>query len=348
MENEKEITQEEAKNNKKKMKNLVSTIIILAGLLIGSLFVDVAQLIKGSGFSEKNLGKTDIFESKEKTWVAYTEPIVNVKVISDDSCEKCDPSEVLVWLRRVLPTISAQKISYDSEEGKNLVSQLEVKSLPALVFGESVNKTDFFGQAQVLFDQKDKLYKLKTQELGLEPGKYLELPKISDGDAIFGKTDSKVKVVLFSDFQCPYSKLFYKSFRDTMKQYGDKVAFVYKHLPLSFHQKANDAALASSCALEQNKFWEYSDKLYLAQNEWGSAKDNQIFKNYARVSGLNAVNFGKCLDDKKYQENIDADINEGGNFGISGTPAIFINDQFKNGVVSVADLKTAIDAELEK
>lgn len=333
--------------NSRRIKNLVSITIILAGLFVGSLFVDVVQLVKGNGFSEKNLQKGEIFEAGGKTWVAFDEPIVNVKVVSDETCEKCDPSEALVWLRRMVPTISAQKVDYASTEGQALKDQFAIKTLPAFIFSDSITRTNFYSQAQILFDKKDNLFSLKTQELGLAPGKYLDLLELKGGDPVLGKSDAKIKVFLFSDFQCPYCKMFWKTVRDTMKQYPDQ-ALVYKHLPLSFHNQAENAALASECALEQEKFWEYGDKLYASQSDWSNAQGTQKFKDYARDLKLNTAQFGKCLDDKKYQSKIDADKNEANNFGISGTPAIFINSQFKNGVISADDLKAAIDAELKK
>lgn len=339
----------EAKDiNSRKIKNLISAVIILAGLFVGSLFVDLAQLVKGNGFSQKNLQKGEIFEAGGKTWVAFDEPIVNVKVISDETCEKCDPSEALVWLRRMVPTISAQKVDYASTEGNALKEQFAIKTLPAFIFSDSISRTNFYGQAQILFDKKGNQFALKTQELGLSPGKYLDLPEVKEGDAILGEKDSQVKVYVFSDFQCPYCKLFWKTLRDTMKQYSDQALFVYKHLPLSFHNQAENAALASACALEQEKFWEYADKLYAGQSEWSNSTGTQKFKDYARDLKMNTVQFNKCLDDKKYQSKIEADKNEASNFGISGTPAIFINSQFKNGVISAEDLKAAIEEELKK
>lgn len=334
--------------NARKIKNLISAVIILAGLFVGSLFVDVVQLVKGNGFSEKNLQKGEIFEAGGKTWVAFDEPIVNVKVISDETCEKCDPSEALVWLRRMVPTISAQKVDYASTEAGALRGQFEVKTLPAFIFSDSITRTNFYGQAQILFDKKGSMFSLKTQELGLTPGKYLDLPERKEGDAVAGKNDSNVKIFVFSDFQCPYCKLFWKTLRDTMQQYGDQALFDYKHFPLSFHSQAENAALASECALEQGKFWEYADKLYASQSEWGNSTGTQKFKDYARDLKVNTTQFNKCLDDRKYQDKIEIDKNEANNFGISGTPAIFINNQFKNGVVSAEDLKAAIEEELKK
>ena len=334
--------------NDKKIKNLISITVLLSGLFIGSLFVDVAQIIRGGGFSVKNLNKSDIFAVNGKTWVAYSEPVVSVKVVNDDNCVDCDSSEVLVWFRRVLPTISTEKISFDSQEGKDLIGKFEIKTLPAFIFDDKLIETDFYTQANILFEQKEESYVLKTQELGLEPGRYLETPEIKETDATFGNADTNTKVVIFSDFQCPYCKIFWGTLREAMKTYGDRTLFVYKHFPLDSHSQANNAALAASCAQEQNKFWEYGDKLYATQDNWGKATGTQKFKEYARNLSLDVTKFNKCLDSKQYQAIIDADKSEAMNFSLSGTPAIFINSQLKKGVISATDLQTAIDQELAK
>ncbi len=334
--------------NKKKIKNLISALILVSGLLVGSLFVDLSQLIKGSGFSQKNLNKTDIFEAGQKTWVAYTEPAVTAKVVSDENCAECDPAEALVWLRRVSPTISAEKINFDSDEGKKLIEKFSIKSLPAFIFSKSVVNTEFYAQAQAIFSQKDDQFKLNTQELGLSPGRYLETPSVNEKDAIFGNKDAKVKVIIFSDFECPYCSALHQSARQIMSQYKDKAFFAYKDFTLDFHLQAENAALAANCALEQGLFWEYADKLFADQTNWQNTTGVQKFKDYAQNLGLESPQFNQCLDSKKYQDKIDSDKIVATDFGITGTPAIFINDKFINGVISTDDLKKIIEEELAK
>jgi protein-disulfide isomerase len=336
------------KKIKNKMKNLISIIILLLGMFIGSLFVDFSQLIRRDGFSNKKLNQSDIFEADKKTWVAYSEPVVNVAVVNDDGCENCKVDEILVWLKRILPTLATKKIAYNSEEGKQLIQKFSIKTLPAFVFGSEVKQTDFYSQAGTLFDEKDNQLALRTQDVGIPAGKYVELPKINDGDAVFGYNEAKVRVVIFSDFQCPYCKLFQSNLRDIMKNYQDKVIFDYKFLPLDIHTQANDAALAAGCALEQNKFWEYADKLYANQTVWSTKDDLPKFKEYAKMLGLDVVKFNQCLVDKKYQTKIDADKKEADSFAISETPSIFVDDQFQSGTISADQLKSAIDKELAK
>lgn len=334
----------------KKIKNLIALAVLLGGLFIGSVFVDVMQLAKGSGFSQKALSKMDIFELGGKTWVAYPEPIVKVQVVSDDTCPECAPDEVLVWLRRVVPTILTEKIDVNSGSGKQFVSQEGIKTIPAFIFSGEVEKTDFFQQAQVLFNKKDNKYVLSTSELGVPVGKYIETPAIGENDIKIGPEDAKVKVVEFSDFQCPYCKTFYTAaLKKMLSDYGDKVLFVFKNLPLDFHPQSNNASLAAECANEQGKFIIYADKLFANQDTWGKTQGTQSFKSMAQqIAGMNIAQFNQCLDDKKYQDKIDRDKEEAKSFGVSGTPAVFVNDQFKNGAIDYNTLKAAIDGELAK
>ncbi len=346
MEMKNDPSEEELKN--KKMKNLISLVILLAGLLAGSLFVDVSQLVRGSGYSQKNLNKSDIFEASGKTWVAYSEPAVPMRVISDDACQNCDPSEVLVWLRRVVPTISVQKVNFDSAEGKQLISQFGIKTLPAFVFDQAVEKTELYSQAKDLFTAKNGQDVLNGQLLGIPVGKYIASPTIGASDATIGASDAKVKVVIFSDFQCPSCKTLFPAFRSVIAKYQDRVEFAFKELPLSSHPQSGDAALAATCAQDQGKFWEYADKLYAAQAEWGNAKDITYFKNYAVALKLNAGQFNKCLDGKTHQDSIDASTKEAVDFAISGTPTVFVNDQLEEGVITADQLGKDIEAQLAK
>jgi len=338
----------ENNKGKNRIKNLISIIILLVGLLIGSFCIDFIQLFKGGGFSQKNLNKTDVFEVGEKTWVAFSEPIVDVKVITDDECESCDASDILVWSRRVMPTLSAKELSFDSEEGKEIIEENNIKFLPTFIFSKSVKETDFYTQAQALFTEREGSLFMHYEKLGVEPGRYLDAPEIKEDDAVFGNKDSEVKVVVFSDFQCSHCQSFYKSFREVMKEFEDQAFFNLKQLSLEINPRSEGAALASFCALEQEKFWEYADKLYSDQVRWVNSATNQVFKNYASSLKLDVNQFSSCLDEKKYQDKIDESIEEAISFNIMGTPATFVNANFQTGAVGYDELKKAIEAELEK
>lgn len=292
----------------KKIKTLISLAILLGGLFVGSLFVDVAQLLSGQGFSPRKLNNTDVFTQNGKTWVAFSQPIINVKVLTDDSCENenCKPDQILIFLRRIMPTMVANKIATDSAEGKALIDQFGIKTIPAFVFSEEVKQADIYAQAPQLFTEKDNRLALDTVQMGAPVGKYLTLPTVADDDVVIGSRDAKVKVIEFSDFQCPYCKAFQASIKQMLSDYGDKVEYVYKFFPLDIHPQAQNAALAGACANEQGKFLDYANNLFDKQDEWGKTTGTQKFKDYARQLGLNATQFNQCLDSKKYADKVAA------------------------------------------
>lgn len=333
---------------KKRAKNYLSVIILLAGLLVGSVFVDVAQFVSQRGISPRALKQLDVISLEGRTWVAYNEPAVTVQVISDKNCEACDATEAVKMMKRVIPTLLVKEVQFDSPDGQSLAEKMKIKSLPAFVFDENITKTDIYVQAQDIFQAQDKSYLIDTAQIGIQPGKFLTLPQINADDAQAGPADAKVKIVLFSDFQCPYCKTFYEqSFKQAMSEYKDRVLFVFKHVPLSIHDKALATSIAAECAGEQGKFWEMADKLYATQKDWSPAKQ---FDGRVQASGLgmNLVQFTSCVDQQKYKDKINADNAVAQDFGISGTPAFFVNDQFFGGLVPYEQMKQAIEEQLNK
>lgn len=333
----------------KKVKSLTALLVIVGGLFIGSLYVDVAQLVTKSGFSSRALKTTDVVTAAGKTWVAYDQPIVHVTALTDETCKECQTDEALVWLRRIAPTVSVEKLDVSKDaRAKDVVASAHITSLPAFVFSKEVAELPIYGQAQQLFTalDKDSGYLLDTAQVGIPVGKYLELPQVGEKDIQSGSKDAPVRVVEFTDFQCPYCKAFHQTLQQTLKEYGDKVLYVYKNYPLPIHAQAENAALAGECANEQGKFAPYADNLFAKQDEWGKTTGVQKFKDYARTLKLDTAQFNTCLDSKKYQESVSASLDEGKKFGISGTPGTFVNGTFLNGAVPQSDLKAAIDAEL--
>ena len=335
-------------SSKKKIKNLIALSILLGGLFGGSIFVDVIQMINGGGVTPEKLSKSDVFRSAGKTWVGYSESIIKADVLTDDTCEECKPDEVLLWLRRIVPTILTRKIDQNSEEGKKIVSDFNIKTIPAFVFSKEIKETEFYQQASVLFEEKDGRLFLKAAEVGIPIGKYIQAPNIFDYDIRIGSDDAKVKIVEFSDFLSVSSQTFHLAVKKILAEYGNRIQYVFKQFPFELSLQSGNAALASECANDQKKFMEYADKLFESQSDWGMSEGLQKFKNYARQKGLNAIEFDQCLDEQKFQDKIGKNIEDGKGFGVSETPVLFINQQFKNGIISYDDLKNAIESELAK
>ena len=163
-----------------------------------------------------------------------------------------------------------------------------------------------------------------------------------------GDKDAPVTLVEYSDFQCPFcSRHFSQTQPQIEEQYvkTGKVRFVYKHFPLdSIHPQATPAALASECAREQGKFWEYHDLIFQNQQSLGDAS----YKQWAAQLRLDTAEFNDCYDSKKYQDRVTADLQQGSSAGIRGTPGFFLNGQLISGAQPFAVFQQMIDAELAK
>ncbi len=168
---------------------------------------------------------------------------------------------------------------------------------------------------------------------------------------ILGNKDAKVSVIEFADFQCPFCERYHKEITPSLKKdYIDsgKIKFAFRHYAF-LGQESTDAALASECANEQDKFWEFHDYLYENQsgeNQGAFAKDK--LKEFAVAVGLNSAQFNECLDSAKYKDNVDKDIAEGGTAGVNGTPATFVNGILISGAVPYSEIKAEIEKALAK
>ncbi len=336
---------------RKRIKNLQAMLILACGLFVGSLYVDGAQFFSKAGFSSRALSTADVVSAAGKTWVAYDQPIVRVTVLSDESCSACQSDEVLVWLRRVMPTISVEELDVRKDErAKEIVGANQIASVPAFLFSKDVERLPAFGEASQLFKKLENgSYLLDSAQAGIPAGKYLTLPSVDERDIKFGSDEAPVRIVEFTDFQCPFCKSFHETLRNTVKQYGDKVQYVFKNYPLPIHANAESAALAGECAHEQGKFSDYADILFGKQGEWEKLKDPlQKFREYAKTLKLDAKLFGNCLDDKKYADRVKTNMDEGKSFNIGGTLGTFVNGTFLNAAVPASDVRSAIDAALEE
>jgi predicted DsbA family dithiol-disulfide isomerase len=131
--------------------------------------------------------------------------------------------------------------------------------------------------------------------------------------------------------------------KQVTEEYGDKVRIVFKHLPLSFHDKAQLAAEASMAAHAQGKFWEYAEKLF--ENQQALARED--LERVATELGLDMEKFKAALDQGTYKPVVAKDVGLAGEIKASGTPTFFINGKLMEGGKAFEDFKSAIDAELE-
>ncbi len=182
-----------------------------------------------------------------------------------------------------------------------------------------------------------------------------KIKPVSEKDHIRGNANARLTLVEYSDLECPFCKRFHPTMQDLMKTYRDKIRWVYRHFPLSFHQNAEKEAEATECVSElggNEKFWTYVDKIFekTTSNGTGFAPD-QLGPLAAEV-GVDQTAFQSCLDSGKYSQLVKDQIADGTTGGISGTPSTFLIDangksQLIVGAQPIDAFKTEIDKLLK-
>lgn len=134
-----------------------------------------------------------------------------------------------------------------------------------------------------------------------------------------GSSEAPVVIVEYSDFQCPYCGRHFREVEGRLKEMyvkNGQVRLVYKYLTI-LGDESVWAALASECAADQNKFWEYHDLIFSRQNgENQGAFNPDNLKSRAAELGLDTVAFNECLDSQKYLDVVQANTLEAKQLGI--------------------------------
>jgi protein-disulfide isomerase len=137
-----------------------------------------------------------------------------------------------------------------------------------------------------------------------------------------GNKNAKVKIVEFSDFQCPYCARGRTRVDEIVAKYKDKVAIYFRHFPLeSIHPQAFKSAEASLCAQDQGQFWAYHDSLFDNQ---GALAEADLLKR-AKDLKLDEKAFAECLKSGKKAADVRKDLDEGMKVGVNSTPSFFVN-----------------------
>ena len=152
-------------------------------------------------------------------------------------------------------------------------------------------------------------------------------------DHILGDPNAPVKVIEFSDFECPFCKGFHGTLKQVMQDYGQagKVAWVYRHFPLDdLHTKARKEAQAAECAnaLGGNEaFWAYAETLFEVTPS-NDRLDLSQLPDIAEKVGLDRTKFEACLEGDarggKFADHIEQNFQDARASGGTGTPYTII------------------------
>jgi protein-disulfide isomerase len=249
--------------------------------------------------------------------------------------------------------VAEQVVDYLNAEAPSEVTLKSVSSV------SGVYKIDvlFQGQTVTLYATKDGKYFGNLQPLidaGDSNPQFVDVSE--DDDAAQGKSDAPVTIIEFSDYQCPFCRKFWTdTYPQLKKNYIDtgKVKLVFRDFPLSFHPMAEPSARAAECVREKGgdaAYWKFHDKMFSEQNklDGGTVKSTITYtesdlKNWAKAIGYDIAS---CLDSGKYADEVAQDMVDGQSYGVSGTPAFFVNGQLLSGALPYAQFQQAIEAAL--
>ena len=164
------------------------------------------------------------------------------------------------------------------------------------------------------------------------------------GAPVRGNPKAPVTIVEFSDFQCPFCVRARPTVNRVREVYGDRVRFAFRHYPLDFHPQAQKAGEAAACAGEQDRFWQMHDRL------WENPQKLEVpdLKAHAQALGLDAPAFAGCLDSGRHAGLVERDMQAGQAYGVSGTPAFFVNGRPLIGAQPFETFQQVIDDELAR
>lgn len=174
---------------------------------------------------------------------------------------------------------------------------------------------------------------------------------VTSSDHILGDISAPVKIVEYSDLECPFCASFHPTLQKVLEEFKGEVAWVYRHFPLdSIHTKARREAEASECAAElggNDAFWRYVDRLFVVTPSNDGLLENQLFE-IANYIGLDSKTFKACLESGKYSEKIEKDVQDAISSGGRGTPhTIVISPNGKKFPIQGAQPYDIVKATIE-
>jgi len=172
-----------------------------------------------------------------------------------------------------------------------------------------------------------------------------------------GAKSAKVLVVNYDDFECPFcSRMHQTLFPEILKEYGDRVTFIYKDYPLAeIHPWAIHAAVDANCLAVQSTdaYWDFADYVHANKREVDVEKTPQArFDAIDKMTilqgqkhNLDTVKLASCVKAQN-EDAVKASMKEGDGIGVSATPTLYINGEKIDGAVPVGEVRAALDRAL--
>lgn len=306
----------------------------------------------------------------EAYWQAHDLFFENATTFQLDSLEALDAAILAEFETAGLPDVAeclatdanAELVQAGVEEGRNL----GVNGTPAFfVNGYPVTGAQPYALFEYVIDlAKNDGLKAAFEQTGPNDGKAQATAQaqqpvtvpLSD-EPSKGVPDAPITIVEYSDYECPFCLRYFQQTLPLIQQYIDsgQVRYIFKDFPLnSIHPHAQKAHEAARCARElggDDAYWMMHDLLFTNQQIWAGQplpQHEQVLKDLASTAGLPQAEFDSCLDSGRYYDAVNAEVNEGVQLGIRGTPSFFINGQPLVGAQPFSVFQQAIEGLLAK
>lgn len=207
---------------------------------------------------------------------------------------------------------------------------------------------------------KDRGTMLRVVKFDLTKDPFDEVMKKIDlsGRPSRGDKSAKVTLVDFDDFECPFCARMHQTlFPEILKEYGDRVNFVYKDYPLAeIHPWAIHAAVDANCLAAQNTdaYWDFADYIHSNKRDVDNEKTpgarfeavDKITMQQGQKHTLDMTKLQACVKAQN-EDAVRASMKEAEGIGVDATPVLFINGQKIDGAVPIAQVRAALDAALK-
>lgn len=207
---------------------------------------------------------------------------------------------------------------------------------------------------------KDRMTLLRVTKFDLTKDAYSDLMSKIDvkGRPTRGAKDGKVAVVNFDDFECPFcSRMHQTLFPELLKEYGDRVTFIYKDYPLTeIHPWAVHAAVDADCLADQSgdAYWDFADYIHANKQEVDKKETpaarfealDKITLLQGQKHNLDSAKLQACVKAQN-EDAVHASMKEADELGVNATPTLFINGRKIDGAVPIDEVRAALDSALK-
>ncbi len=348
---------EKVKETPKPMQDIAYSEEGKAVTVDGNLYVSANKIEEGLRVELAKGSELAVYGGK--TWIPVPGNPIEVIAVTDKTCTTCNITNDIAALRQnITPALLVRTVDVRSEEGKKLMSDFAIKTVPQYILGDGVESFKgadgklFVEAAKEVLTKKDGKYAIIGAKTGFKSQKFIAPPAFADLDKepVKGK-GGKVRVVEFTDYQCPFCKRLHdtnKTLIDRLVKEG-KIEYIVKDFPLGFHAEAPSAHKAANCVLQESgneAYWKMNNLIFENGASWQKIGPDKALDYFVLEADKLGVDIAECVKSTAIDEEIKADQTEGSTYGVSGTPALFIGKSIMPGAIDATTFEAAVEAEM--